>query len=67
MAKKITDMALMGRLKLEEETLTDGSKVYNVWVNNIEITCEDLQSANTLYDLLDNGKYYYEKTEEEDN
>jgi hypothetical protein len=40
-------------LKLNEETLSDGSKVYSVVILNlVEINCNSHKDADKLYDFL---------------
>ena len=56
----------MSDLRLDEETLSDGSKVYSVVIcNRMEINCDSHADADALYDFLtkyesgicDMGKY----------
>jgi hypothetical protein len=59
----IIDTGLNG-VCLEENTLTDGSKVRNVLIGDLEkephrITCDTPEAANKLYELLTAGPDTY--------
>lgn len=50
--KKVIDTAFDRNLQLIEETLTDGSKVYNVIIGYYELPCRTLRIANELFDNI---------------
>ena len=47
--KHIMESALDGNLKLEKETLSDGSHVYNVFIGDYEIACISREVAIDLF------------------
>ena len=50
MSLRMTKTILAGDgFSVVEETLSDGEKVYNVWVGDREIPCRDQAIAETLY------------------
>ena len=51
---KTLDTSYNGTLKFIEETLSDGSKVYNVGVGTVSINCSDEFEALQLFDRLSN-------------
>ena len=54
MALEVKEQAHSGLLRLIEETLTDGSHVYNLTVGNTILNCADKTAAYTLFGLIDN-------------
>ena len=56
-AEMITVLDNQGMFKLEAETLTDGSKVYNVTVDNAAVVfdCTSEKNARDLFTFLNNG------------
>jgi len=38
-------------IKVVEETLSDGSKVYNLWIGSFEYPCEDYKDAERRYGM----------------
>jgi hypothetical protein len=58
MAVTILESADNGRIALQEGTLTDGSKVYTVFVRGGELPCRNKEIATNLYaqlvDMIEN-------------
>jgi roadblock/LC7 domain-containing protein len=50
--KKIIDSALDGNLKVQEETLSDGSRGYSVFVGKYEIPAEDYAWAGGAFAVM---------------
>lgn len=47
--KQIIASEFGGNIQLEEETLSDGSRVYNVIIGKYRVACEGLESASDLF------------------
>jgi len=49
----------LGRLALMEDTLTDYSKVYNIWIRGLKIPCVDREKGliafNKLREIFESG------------
>jgi len=50
--KKVLECNQAGTLKLVESTLTDESKVYDVYVGDQIIVCHDQQQAEHIFGIL---------------
>lgn len=50
--KKVLELNRIGNLRLIEETLTDGSTVYDVYVGDQRIICSDELEAKAVFSFL---------------
>jgi hypothetical protein len=47
--KQIIESALEGNLQLERETLSDGSRAYNIIIGTCKIACEGFGHASDIF------------------
>jgi hypothetical protein len=55
--KQTQEVGYQGRIIKVKETLTDGSKVYNIQVGNMNISCSDQKAADKLWDTLTDDRF----------
>ena len=60
MSKEIQEISKAGKVKLQEETLTDGSHVYNLFIGKAKIWCMDKEAAYKLFETIDSIAYEIE-------